>query len=255
MTSDKVIETIRLLIRLQSCDNEIHKFRVKLERIPQQIENLDKSIEKLRSGIAFEKTVLEQKNSERAALDKEIEQTVKNIKKSNEKLSAIKSNKEYQAALKEIEDLERGKHSLEDRAIELMAQYEEDEKKAKSSAVSGAAEEKKLLTEKIALDGLIKKCGREIEKIRENRNALASSADKSMLTKYDMLLKRKNNLAVAPVSHGICQACQLTVPPQLFNELIRSDEIMLCPHCGRLLYWMEHEGLTDLTNITEQQPE
>lgn len=251
MTSDKVIETIRLLIRLQACDSKIHTFRIKLERIPMQVENLDKNIEEIHSNITLEKSLLEQKKQERSALDREIDLTIKNINKSNEKLSFIKSNKEYQAVLKEIEDMEKAKFSLEDKAIGLMEQCEEAEKRVDSAVKAGTAEEKKLVTEKIALEGLVKKCEQEIIKITEHLDALKSSADKSILIKYERLLQRRNNVAVAPVVHGVCQACQLAIPPQSFNELMRSDEIMSCPHCGRLLYWGEHEKFVD---ITEQAP-
>ena len=252
MTSDKVIETIRLLIRLQDCDSKIYTLRKKLERIPLQIEDIDKGIKKTCDNIAFEKSLLEEKKQKRIALDREIDQTIKNIKKSNEKLSAIKSNKEYQAALKEIEDMEREKHTLEDRAISIIEQCEGDEKRVGAVAEAGAAEEKKLLMEKVALEGLIKKCEQEIKKITEDLANLKSFADKPILTRYERLLQRKNNVAVASVMRGVCQACQLAIPPQSFNELIRSDAIMDCPHCGRLLYWREHKGFSDIVDITEQ---
>ena len=251
MTSDKVIETIRLLIRLQACDSKIYTLRKKLERIPLQVEDVDKSIKKNRDNIALEKSLLEQKKQKRIALDSEIDLTIKKIKKSNEKLPVIKSNKEYQAALKEIEDMEREKHALEDRVIALMEQCEEDEKRIDSVVEAGAAEEKKLLTEKIALEGLVKKCEQEIKKITECLAVLKSSADKSMLIKYEKLLQRKDNVAITPVIHSICQACLLAIPPQSFNELIRSDEIMVCPHCGRLLYWGEHQDLSNVVDMTE----
>ena len=253
MASEKVIETIRLLIRLQACDSKIYKLSKKLERIPLQVEYIDKSIKKVRDNVALEKSVLEQKKQERIALDREIDLVIKNIKKSNEKLSAIKSNKEYQAVLKEIEDMEKEKHALEDKTIGLMEQYEGDEKRVGAVDETGAVEEKKLLTEKIALEGLTKKCEQEIKNTAESLNALKPSADKSMLIRYERLLQRKNNVAVASVIHGVCQACQLAIPPQSFNELIRSDDIMGCPHCGRLIYWGEHKEFSDIVDITEQK--
>jgi uncharacterized protein len=31
----------------------------------------------------------------------------------------------------------------------------------------------------------------------------------------------------------------MNIPPQMYNELQRSDILMFCPHCQRIVYWRE----------------
>jgi len=33
------------------------------------------------------------------------------------------------------------------------------------------------------------------------------------------------------------QGCNMKIPPQLFNEVQRSEAIIVCPSCNRILYW------------------
>jgi predicted nucleic acid-binding Zn-ribbon protein len=47
--------------------------------------------------------------------------------------------------------------------------------------------------------------------------------------------------AVGPVKNGICQACNMNIPPQRFNELIKGNSLLFCPNCRRIIYWAEDE--------------
>jgi hypothetical protein len=40
---------------------------------------------------------------------------------------------------------------------------------------------------------------------------------------------------------GVCQCCHLAIPPQKFNELIKGEKMMSCPHCMRIIYWGDDE--------------
>ena len=161
--------------------------------------------------------------------------------KSNIKLTNIKSNKEYSAALKEIEDLNVSMSNLEDRTIQTMELIEELE--------ATCAKNKELqINAKEAFD----KDKEEIEKslhdfdvamkdLMEQREDLYRKADHEILKKYKMLLEKKGGTAVSPVIQGICQTCHMGIPPQKFNELIKSQILMTCPFCYRIIYWGEDE--------------
>ena len=52
-----------------------------------------------------------------------------------------------------------------------------------------------------------------------------------------MIFSRRGGLAVVEIREGICQGCRMRVPPQLFNEIQRNEQVILCPSCQRMLYW------------------
>ncbi len=52
-----------------------------------------------------------------------------------------------------------------------------------------------------------------------------------------MIFARRGGLAVVEVRAGTCQGCHMNVPPQLFNQIQRNEQVILCPNCQRMLYW------------------
>jgi hypothetical protein len=52
-----------------------------------------------------------------------------------------------------------------------------------------------------------------------------------------MLLEKRQGIAVAPVSNGVCQACNMNLRPQLYIELQKQQTLILCPNCSRILFW------------------
>ena len=105
---------LKHLILLQECDNKIKENQVKRDSVPLRIKRLEEAFEEATRifNSKFEK--LDSLEKEKRALEKDIQVIESRAQKSQEKLNNIKSNKEYTAALKEIEDIEKEKVSKED---------------------------------------------------------------------------------------------------------------------------------------------
>ena len=120
---------IRLLIELQECDMKISEMEHKKEEIPKKIESISRKIDKAKKELDDESNNINALKKERRQVEIDIDDMETKIKKSNEKLSSIKTNKEYRAALKEIDELGEEKAKLEDRLLEIMEAIEAAEKK------------------------------------------------------------------------------------------------------------------------------
>jgi hypothetical protein len=66
--------------------------------------------------------------------------------------------------------------------------------------------------------------------------------------------RRKAGQAMSPVRDGQCQACRLSVPPQLYNELQRADKLMVCPNCARIMYWTGHPHFREFLGEPTEEP-
>ena len=77
------------------------------------------------------------------------------------------------------------------------------------------------------------------EKKREKatRTELVQNVESDLRRKYEMIFSRRGVLAVVEVRSGICQGCRMRVPPQLYNEIQRNEQVILCPSCQRMLFW------------------
>jgi len=68
------------------------------------------------------------------------------------------------------------------------------------------------------------------------RQSIAAQITGDLISRYELIFSRRGGTAVVEVSGGICQGCYMNIPPQLSNEIIRSDKVHLCPSCQRILY-------------------
>ncbi len=68
------------------------------------------------------------------------------------------------------------------------------------------------------------------------RKEIASQVRGDLISRYELIFSRRGGTAVVEVSGGICQGCYMNIPPQLWNEIIKSDKVNLCPSCQRILY-------------------
>lgn len=239
---------IRLLIGLQECDLKISDIENKKEKLPRKIESISKRMDKVKKELQDQSINLDTLKKERRQVEMDIDDMETKIKKSNEKLSSIKTNKEYRAVLKEIDELGEEKARLEDRLLEIMETIESAEKtyniikkKVKKEEKSFEKEKEEILKEEKALES-------EIDRLKNQREKLCkkiNSIDGSLLEKYDFLRLRKGGIAISPVIKGVCQTCHLGIPPQKFNELIKGDNLMTCPHCMRIIYWGDDERYQD----------
>jgi predicted nucleic acid-binding Zn-ribbon protein len=80
---------------------------------------------------------------------------------------------------------------------------------------------------------------KKIESAMKFVKELASEVDPSLLADYKRIKKLTPPPVVVPVSDAVCQGCHLNIPPQMFNELQRGDQLKFCPHCGRITYWSD----------------
>lgn len=238
-------ETLKGLVKLQNFDNRIRQAIEKRNMIPRRIKEIDDGLKKREQEFENERKVLSDLKKRWRDIDREIQDIEVKIQKSNEKLSQIKSNKEYTAALKEIDELKFIKSNTEDKALEVMEEIEEKEKEISRleeelKNVRAACEKTKkgIMKEAEALE-------REIEDLKNQRLQCESEVEQELLSRYNFLMERKDGLAISPVIKGVCQTCHMGIPPQKFIELIKGEHLMTCPNCNRIIYWGEDEQLLD----------
>ena len=77
---------------------------------------------------------------------------------------------------------------------------------------------------------------KEITKLRDS---IKTKIQPKLLTLYDRILKRYKYRAVTQVVEGVCYGCFMELPTQFISEEKMNEDIVTCPNCGRLLYWIE----------------
>ena len=234
-------KAMKLLIGLQACDILIKEKLGQKERGPAAVRKREEDLAAAEALLQEEMDKLDSHDSLRRETEREIQDLDEHLKKAEVKLSSIASNKEYKAALKEIEGIRHEKEALETAVIELMERKDalvsacdDNRKNAETMKQQFDQDRKQILRDMKILD-------KDLKKLEKERKRCCKATEGSLLKKYDMLKDHKGGIAITPVTKGVCQACRMAIPPQKFNELIRGDKLMTCPTCARIMYWGEDE--------------
>ena len=237
-----------VLIQLQECDNRIAKILQAKQQGPLRVQKLEDELRAMENQFKADEEQLEAFKKDRRQFEREIQELDAKIEKSSAKLTQIKSNKEYTAALKEIDDLKTIKFQTEEKAIQIMETAEELEQKCKGHKDTFKALKDQCEKDKEAIKKDLLGLERDFNALEKERNQLCSDFDQSLLKKYLFLKERKGGLAISSVVTGVCQTCHMGIPPQKFNELIRGSDLMTCPHCNRIIYWGDDQDFQKLPN-------
>jgi uncharacterized protein len=229
------------LIELQECDSKVNKLESTKKDYPAKIQKLEDELIACRTNFQADSEKLESLKKERRKSEQITQDLEGGIAKSQIKLSNIKSNKEYTAALKEIEDLNKEKGKVEDGTIALMEEIETCEKKSLENKNELERLQKIFDSNKKDIEQKLEELNKKTAVLEAQRQELSSRIEKDLLVKYEFLKSRKSGVAITPVIEGICQMCHINIPPQRFHELIRCKELMSCPNCNRLMYWGDDE--------------
>jgi predicted nucleic acid-binding Zn-ribbon protein len=60
--------------------------------------------------------------------------------------------------------------------------------------------------------------------------------DGRVIIDYTKLREAKNGLAVVAAQYEQCTGCNMRIPPQTYNLVVTSPDIIHCPNCRRMLY-------------------
>jgi predicted nucleic acid-binding Zn-ribbon protein len=55
--------------------------------------------------------------------------------------------------------------------------------------------------------------------------------------RYDMV-RQKRGTGIAQTTTGTCNACNMSLPPQLFHRLRRETILEQCQSCNRIIYYV-----------------
>jgi predicted nucleic acid-binding Zn-ribbon protein len=236
-----VKDLIKFLIALQEIDTRIIDKRFFIDKVPLRIHEVDEPLK-------LAKTELEKMRQKSDALLKKkrekeqvLEETGEKIKKMKGRVSEIKTNKEYQAHLKEIESSESEIAAIEDEILVAMEELDASLRQQKEKEEKVNREVSKIDAFKKELDREVEEYERQLAALKEERAKLVGSIDPEAYARYMTLLKTGSGVAVTQARDELCTGCNMNIPPQLYVEIRKNEEVIQCPQCLRILYYSDNQ--------------
>jgi len=234
-------EQIVTLVKLQKIDTEAQKLKSFLKKLPVRIGILDERLEKFMRTVEEEESLISELNKKYRAYESDVKLNLGMIQKSQEKLRSVKTNKEYQSSLKEIEDIKSKNSKIEDEMLEFLERIESAERdlNERRDAYSKIVDETN--REKVSIEKDSDQCKQKLVELESERNAVTDLLDSTILDIfYRVKAKQPDAVAIAEVKDAVCQGCNLNIPPQLYIELQHRNSLKNCPSCERIIYWEDH---------------
>ncbi len=227
---------LELLVQLQDIDNELLELKQERGNLPETVEHLRAEIEESTQLLDNRRDELLNAGKERRRIENEVELAKVSLKKYQDQLFKVSTNREYDAITSEIEVAKTVVTNGESRIIELLGQEEEltelignlesHLEKIKSDFDSSDAE----LQEKISETSDLEKT------LASNRVKLVDQLAKPIYAHYERIhMAKEDGMGVASVFSGACGGCFAAIPPQKLMEISTLSDFILCETCGRIL--------------------
>jgi hypothetical protein len=224
------------LIKLQELDTQTYKLRLEKSLKPQEIKILEDSFEAKKAHLAqLEKSLLDlakQKKDRELELGSKEEATVK----LQGQLYSLKTNKEYQTMLQQIQDSKADVSVIEDKILALLVETDKVKAQVEEEKSRVKEEEKVFLSEKAVVELRVKEIEERLSQLDAQRKQALVDIEPKILSQYERILASRDGLAIVTVKGSSCGGCNMFVPPQVINLIKMYERIITCETCNRMLY-------------------
>ncbi len=230
-------EQIEVLTLLQNMDRQIREKTIAKKELLAEIETREKGIEAKRADGGALRAEWEKKDKLRRDKEKELQDKGRKAVEKRMKMTQIKNIKEMQALQREIDQIKQGNSQLEEELISVLEELEAEGNILKEKEEELKAMEEEWRGKRQEAEARMAELEQAVSEASKTRGETASQLNGDLIGQYELIFARRGGMAVVMVSGGICQGCHMNIPPQLWNEIIRSDKLILCPSCHRILYY------------------
>ena len=197
-----MLEIIEKLLVLQDRDQKLIALREQTQQIPMERASLESKTSHTSAALDQAKLQVKHLESERKRLELEVESKKTQIEKYSHQQFQTKKNEEYRALGNEIDNCKREIAKLDDQQIEFMEKIEAAQKKVAEANADYLAAKKTLDGRFAELKTREEKLNQEVSAAEAERNAAAATADESLLSRYERLLKSKGGKVLVGIARA-----------------------------------------------------
>lgn len=230
------------LVELQKLDLRIMEIKDIRRKIPERLHIAETPLRDATQILNETKAASDAAAKERRTHEKDLESHEAHTEKMKSHAAGLKTNKEYQAHLFEIELANKKRGEFEEKILLAMDKIDQLQKTVNELQETRKALEEVFVREKQVLDAQDKKLAEELATVESRQRAATARIEKSLLERYTQIKASRKDQPLAAVRDGMCAGCRLQIPPQLIAQVKRSDDLHVCPYCRRMLYWEGEPG-------------
>lgn len=230
------VDQIRALEELAAMDAEVKALEEKLGEERGVLDALKQSLKSLEERRDRDRVTVGAADKQRHELQLDVRTMTQQLEHSREKLNRSRTERENQAAQRELEELRK---LIRDREDEIQ-RIDGDTAQVRAQLEATEAEHKQVAEELSAKEGDIQAKVSQLETDRAQRgggrDAIVKRVPPVLYRRYEMIRGRRGS-AIAQTTDGTCNKCNMALPPQLYHRLRREPITEQCPSCNRIIYF------------------
>lgn len=230
------------LVSLSKIDQEIDSFEPKIESINKNLKEVENKIDKINMQLNNYDDEIKDIQNQKSQNNTHILEFSAKIKEFSKKSAMVKTEKEANA-LKIEEDIAKEQlDAANDEIIRLDKILENKESYKKELFAEKEDLEKQLEQIKLEVQEQMKVLEKDRMNVYDKKTKLVEEMNQKVLGFYEKIRKWAKNTAVVPVKKQACYGCFMRIYDKTYLSIIKGEEIVTCPHCGRILYKESQEN-------------
>jgi len=230
-------EQLSYLIDLQKLDLILGRIIFKKSELPEKIVQMDEGFAVFAKSVEESKKKFEELNKLQGEKEDKLRKGIDTLKKTKDRLLEVKTNKEYQASLKEIETIENRNSEIEDEIISGLEEIDHMGAEVRAKEKDFETHRSQYEKEKEKIEKEISQLDYDLADVDKRTDDVRKQIRDELLKRYETIKGRRNGIAVASVWKEVCGGCHMNIPPQMYIELQKSADLLSCPNCNRIIYW------------------
>jgi len=224
------------LIKLSKFDSKISSFEPKIDNEKEKLATFVEIAEEIKKGINDTYAQIDDVKSKRTKNNIHLAELKSKLDDISKKGAVVQTEKEVKALQLE-EEIAKEQISFANEEIERLDKLSVVKEEELKELQEKLTEEENGIKElQVAVDNAIEEINKERNVVYQERSELLGNFDNKVLTFYEKIKRWAKDTAVVPVRKQACYGCFMKISDQTYAEIIKSDEIINCPHCGRIIY-------------------
>jgi predicted nucleic acid-binding Zn-ribbon protein len=229
-------QDIETLVKLQQAETEIVRLQKILKEVEKEKLKLSLKLKQFEDALEKNRQDFETASAACRDMENEIQVVDARIIKSNENLRMVKTNKEYQILLREVDDNKKRKDGLETQLLEHLDEKEKAEQLVDETEKDYLQLKEQIEAEQEKIEQQFVDDKQALADYQQQQEDIGLNLDAFLMNRFSKISKMNGGLAVVQVKNEVCLGCFMNIPPQLFIEVQRANLLITCPQCSRILY-------------------
>jgi predicted nucleic acid-binding Zn-ribbon protein len=225
------------LLKIQQLALEIQAARSVVDGAPARIEEAEARFRERNAEYVATKERYDAIEADRQARSAELQTLEESRQHYQDSLMQVKNQREYAAALKEIDVVKARIGEHEDAILKSMDEVETLKTDLAARAAHIEAERAIVESERAEVEAAVAEAHALIERSTAERLQIEAALPPALVANVRRVEEGRKGLFLVKAERESCSACHVRLRPQVYQEIKQATKLHICGNCRRYLYF------------------